>query len=636
MNWLQLGAFIIYSLSALVVGAAFYAWINPKPDIKNRCVIIGEIMLIGIMIIIGEMLFCSLIGAYKGLYLWGMVFVNFVAGCLISTRSLLCSIFFDKIKWDVYLLAFWALISVFIFRNCFFLVDVDSHSTYLYAQKLWLQHGSSIFASPALDMRVFVPHFNAVPYALGLVLFPTDTFFPQLIVVSWTIILLLLIFGYFSYRFNRGYGLAAAMLCILNEHMFYSGVNAPVIINSALIAFMFAAVYSFWESARNQTPVRFVFALIFLSQLLSNKLQVAYVLIIVFVIGVFIQPNIKILIKKIMAKKEWIFAIVIATVICGLWFIKNGLATGNPLFPALAGKLGTLNWSKEMSDTFTHYFPGPLTISLVLKYLSYLFIWPGVNAAKIVWICLITMPAWLLLAAQSKQLDEKRVVEVGYWLSIAVFCLIGICLVSFPDPRLFRYGIALMAAAAIFCLDFILRNSLKLMQRWVTLIIVAIAVQGWGIAFVQGGPFLYPSFAQNMGVLLNKIHFQDVLPIYYPNQAQVLQEYEEQKNKFDGAAAWDAGIGGVTSLSAFLLPVLPQVGIWHTSVVGFDSYADQKLIEKDLENAGIEWVLGTDNGKLKVESIKEYALRARGFERFPKTLFYNYGFPDELSRIQGN
>lgn len=497
-----------------------------------------------------------------------------------------------------------------------------------------LFHKGSIFASPALDFRILVPHFNAVPYALGLSIFPQETLFAQLIVASWTIILLLLVFGYFFYRFNSTYGLAAAMLCVFNDHMFFSGANSPVIINSALIAFIFAAVYNFWESARNHDHFRFMLALIFLSQLLANKLQAVYVLAFLTTLGFLVQPHLKEIVTKAVRNKRWIMGVSVAAGICGLWFLKNGLATGNPFFPALAGEFKTLNWTKELSTTFTHYFPGPLPLALIIKYLSYLFIWPGINAAKLTWVMLISLPLWLMLAYRFKTLDEGRVGELCFWFGTATMVLVGTMLASFPDPRLFRYGIALMASASIVGLDFILKNCFRFNQTLTSVVIVLVALQGFRIAIAQGEEFHYPTFAQNRDVLLNRLHMKDILPIYYPDQEKVTAEFLARKD-LQSSSAWDAGVGGVTSLSAFLLPIRPQVGLGHTTAVGFDSYADPRLIEEDLKANGILWVMGCENGHLKVESIKDYAQRATRFERFPKTLFYNYGFPQELARIRG-
>jgi hypothetical protein len=100
------------------------------------------------------------------------------------------------------------------------------------------------------------------------------------------------------------------------------------------------------------------------------------------------------------------------------------------------------------------------------------------------------------------------------------------------------------------------------------------------------------------------------------------------------SAAWDSGVGGVTQLSAYLLPSRPQVGLWHTTAVRWGSYKDVKTITSDLQNLGIEWIMKVEQGKLIFESDEIYAKRAVEFDRFPKQLFYNYGFPQELVNVK--
>ena len=65
---------------------------------------------------------------------------------------------------------------------------------------------------------------------LGVALFGQETLFPQFVNLSWRLVLTLLVFGYVSYRFSRYHGLAAAMLVLFNDHMFFSGVRSFVII----------------------------------------------------------------------------------------------------------------------------------------------------------------------------------------------------------------------------------------------------------------------------------------------------------------------------------------------------------------------------------------------------------------------
>ncbi len=630
MNWLQMGAFSVYILVLLNAGIACFQWLNPRQNYINRVLCLGETLLLGSIIVIGEMLFLSLVHLYTGFWLWGTLLLNFSFLLLPSTRRGWAMLFKKNINWDLPLVSFFILVLFFLLRNCYFLVDVDSHSSYLYAQKLWLEHTTSIFASPALDIKVFVPHFNAVPYALGIVLFPGEPLFPQLVVASWTVMAVLLVFGYISYRLGRTYALAAVMLCLFNDHMFYSGANTCCIINSALIALLFATAYNFWEASTHKDPFRLLLALIFLVQLIANKYQVLYVFMMLLVLGILLPNNFRNF-CSIFSNRKWMFGLMISMVICGFWYLKNYLATGNPFFPILSGDLGTLGWTKEMAVIFNKVYAGPLTFLQVMKFLSYLFVWPGINAAKIVGMIIFLFPVLMILASRKKEFDLGPFKEMCFWLGFSVIILAGLCLINFVDPRIYRYPIAVMAVACVFSLKFLLEHCFGLRGRIVSVIILLIALNGFQIIFSQN-QYGRPTIRQNSAVLLNRLHMKDLLSEYYPNNI-IAEEGAKQNFRMFKSAAWDTGVGGVTPLSAYLLPSRPQVGLWYTTAVRWDSYKDVKTIVSDLKEQGIEWIMKAQNGKLIFESDEDYAKRAVLFDRYPKQLFYDYGFPQELANV---
>ncbi len=628
MNYLQFTAFFIYVGAVLVAGTACYQFLNP-PNHKNRSLYLGEVLLLGSILIIGQMLLLSMSSLYRGPYLWAAVLLNFSFLFYPRVRKA-WGILFKKPAWDLPLIAFIVLIAVFIFRNMFFLVDVDSHSTYLYAQQLWLTHETSLFASPALDMKVFVPHFNAVPYALGLALFPHEPLFPQLIVALWTVITVLLVFGYVSSKISRTYALAAAMLCLFNDHMFYSGANNCCIINSALVALLFASAYNFWEAKAHNDPFRFVLALIFIPPLIANKYQAILVFMFLLILGFGIQGNLRKILTSILKNPRWLWAIGLSLMISAWWYLKNLLVTGSPFFPAFGDKLG---WTQEMASSFNKIFAGPLSLSQIIKFLSFLFIWPGINAAKIVWVTITFFPLLVMFALSKPGFDKKFLQELCFWIGLSLLTIIGLCLLSFVDPRVYRYGIAVMAVAAVFSLEFILRHCLSLPPKIALVVILIIAAQGWKIMLMQEGASKYPTIKQNLEVLTNKLHMADLMPVYYPDNLVVNNEYAKNPERFK-YAAWDSGVGGVTSLSAYFLPIRPQVGLWYTTAVDWKSYQNTQAIMNDLKKQNIEWVMRVQSGKLEFESAAAYAQRASLFDLHPKELFYNYGFPEELSRIK--
>jgi hypothetical protein len=633
MNWIQLGLFLIYVATMLSAGVAFHRLIFSRVT-TSRALALGEALLLGSILIVGQMLLLSLLHLYTAGWLWFVVGANLLWWVLPSVRQHSASIFsFRLFRFDAPLIIFLLLVLFFMFRNCFFLLDVDSHSTYLFAQKLWLEHKTSIFASPAMDIKIFVPHFNAVPYALGLSIFPAGLLFPQLVVAFWSVIAVLLAFGYLSGQISRWHGLAAAMFILFNDHMFFSGANTSVIINCALVAFIFACAYSFWQARKDGDTSRLVFAFICATQFLSNKYQSFYILILLFAVGLLLQNNWRRHWRTFVERPLPWAACAGAVFVFSLWLVKNFLATGCATFPILAGETGALNWNKEMADLFNRIFVGPLPPSAVLKYFSYMFVWPGINAAKIVGILISFLPLLIVLSlGRGKEEALKRIPDLCFWLSVSVLVLFGICLSSFVDPRHYRYAVAVMAVAAVVGLDYLLRHVLRLPAKLIGLIIVVVSLQGLSIVH-QTGVMKYPSIKENLAVLSNKMHLEDVLGEYYPGNQIVSREILNQADKMSGAA-WDIGAGGGNGLSAFLLPTYPQVGLWYTTAVKWESYRSPEAIARDLSEAGINRVMSLKEGHLAFEEPIEYGRRVSQFDRHPKGLFYNYGFPAELAQVR--
>ena len=126
---------------------------------------------------------------------------------------------------------------------------------------------------------------------------------------------------------------------------------------------------------------------------------------------------------------------------------------------------------------------------------------------------------------------------------------------------------------------------------------------------------------------------KDLIPRYYPESIIANKGFYQNEKKAE-KAAWDIGVGGTRPHSAFLDPVRPQVGLWATTVIKWDSYADEKLIVKDLKDFGIESIMRVEKDSLRFLTLEEYAKEAVTYDRFPKEKFYNYSFPEEVARIR--
>ena len=306
MNFGQFGLFIFYVFSVFLAGVWIYRILDKDDSFyMSKNLYLGEVLLLGSILVVGEFLILSLIGLYKHIYLFIAVSMNYLFLLNKNNRQKIFSLIKPGFSFNPAGFIFMALAITLIFRNLYFMVDVDSVSTYLFTQRLWLSAGTSVIGNSTNDIRIFVPHFDCVPYALGLSVFGRETLFPQLINLFWRLIVLLLVFGYTSYRLNKWCGLAACMLIIFDGHFFYSGANQWVLINGALIALLFSAAYNFWEAGLGKRGHHFLLGIIFLSQLPANKYQMIYVFIFMGVLAALCQRDLLSKIKSISLKKFW-------------------------------------------------------------------------------------------------------------------------------------------------------------------------------------------------------------------------------------------------------------------------------------------------------------------------------------------
>ncbi len=633
MNHLSFLTFFIYVISMFLAGIGIYEYMNPsRKSFINRAIYWGEVFLLGSILIVGEMLLLSMIGLYRAPYLWTAVGLNYL---LFLNAGIRVKVFdqFKGIRWD-FLLGLWVVSLVFFaFRNCYFLMDVDSHANYLYSHKLWLMTGSSLQGDAARNFLVFLPRFDAIPYGLGISIFGEDTLFPQLVNLHWRMIVLLLVFGYTSYRFGGYHALAASLFVMLNDHFFFSGANKSVIINAVLAAFLFAAAYNFWLSRLHRDSFRFVLAIIFAGQVMANKYQVVFALASLVLLGVAIQSSFVSYVKDILRNKKWLAVTAITYAITFLHYLKNFFITGIFTFPALAGKFHIFNWTPD-SELAQYKVLGKPGLGLILKYLNYLFVWPGLNPAKYVIVLVSFLPLIILVVTLRNKLEKESVQELVFWLGLSVLCVIGLCLATFWDPRYYRYLIGILTFTAVLGVHYILSHCLNIKNgMFIGIFIIFLSLPGYKIIFAADDGPGRPSFQDNMDVLMNKLHFKDVVIEYYPKMPIALAGFENNR-ELAMKSAWDIGVGGITPLSAFLLPIRPQVGLWNTTLVKWESYNDPKLIVKDLKDYGIERIMRVEEEQFVFLTPEEYAREAVTYNRFPKGISYDYGFPKELAEIK--
>ena len=636
MNYYHFLAFFIYFAMVFIVGIGIFAILNIKDRLtEQRILLLGEILLLGSIFIIGELVTLSFTGLYYGFNLWIVVFLNLFFLLRHKTREYLGYFFSRKISFDLPLITFIFFLIIFTFRNCFPLMDNDSHASYLWMQKLWLLHKTSIF-NDVLDIRAYVPHLESVPYGLGIALFGSETLFQGLINTSWRWIVLLLVFGYTSYRFNRFYGLAAALLVLLNDHFFYSGVYYPLLLNGAVIAFFFAAVYNFWESNEQNNTFRFMLSLLFLFHVIITKFQMLFVATFFFVLFLVLKKDRMNQFREIFRRKNWMTVFLFGIFFIAIWFIKSYIATGLPTFPVLAGKFHIMGWTPESGRVYLKVMGG-IDPGRFFKYMNYLFIWPGINPAKIVIMVISLLPFIHIFSALHKQVNPRENVELNFWLSASVLFVFSITLACHQDPRYYRYGMGVMAFAGVYAVRFIFYNILRIKKDVIIAGILFISsLAPIKLIFSQGtngDRALPPSMQQNIDVLFNKIHTSDLMDSFYPRNRVALEGYKENPDKIS-KAAW-LHFGGVI-ISSFILPERPHVGLWYSPLIRWDSYEKEELIVKDLRAHGIEWIMDPrgEGEKLKFLTPEEFAKEAVNFDRYPKQTNFDYGFPKELSEIK--
>jgi len=631
MNYLHMLTFIVYFILVFISGIGVYAIFDHKDKLTERqSLFLGEILLLGNILLIGELVALSLTHFYYGYNLWIIASLNLLLLFRKKTREYIGYFFQTKYTFDPALIFFILFFLIFSFRNLFPLMDNDSHSGYLWIQKLWLMNHTSIFGDIMTDLRVFLPHFDSVPYGLGIVLFGQETLYAGFINLFWRWVVLFLVFGYTSYRFNRYYGLAAALFVLLNDHFFYSGVNKPVLLNGAVIAFCFASVYNFWESREQRSPFRFMLAVLFLSQIIAVKFQMALVIIFLFILMIAMQEDLFGKCKEIISRKNWFIPLLVAVIFASLWLLKNFLATGLATFPVMAGRFEALGWTPE-SDRVYMAVMGGIDVMMFLKYMNYIFIWPGINAAKIVVITISLLPFILLVSALRNNLNVKRTLELSYWLGVTILIVLGISLACHQDPRYYRFGIGVMSFTSVYAIWFILYHCFSVKKDTIIAgILIIVSLAPIKLIAKEGGPYHYPSFKENIAVMKDKLHTSDLIDRYFSKNKLALKGFKDNPDKAS-KAAWDMSDPVLTS--AFLLPERPHVGLWFSAIISWDSYEDEELIVKDLRNHGIEWIMDPirSDKELIFKTPEEYAEEAVKFDRYPKKVYFDYGFPPELS-----
>ena len=630
MNWTQFLLFDVFLGGLFLSGVMIYGWLDLKrPRSFNRFMYAGEVLLLGAGWIVGLMMVLSLLKLYSAPYLWGVVLMSYLFLFNRRCRADVIAFFQTPMKVKFGHVAFFLILGVFIFRNCYFLIDVDSLSTYLFTQRLWLEAGSSLVGGPLHDSRIFVTQFDVVPYSLGLSLFPTQTLFPQLVNLLWRVILVLLVFGFTAYRLNLWSAVAAVLLVVLNDHFFYSGANRWVVLNSVVGAFLFAAVVNFWEARESKDQKLFVLGLVFLTQLIVNKYYAAYMGVAIFLYAIFLEPARGRMFKEVFCNKKSRIVLGGAIFFVFLWFLKNFIMTGNPVFPVFAGKFQSFGWTPEKEQFFMK-IAGGLSVAKILKFISFLFVWPGVTPAKYVFIAILAFPFLASHMKFSTEKESRARIFLGYWVSTSILMLFSLCLASWQDPRSYRFLIGVFAFTAVLFIRTVLERIFHIKNEFLKgAILLCLAIPGYSIIYSGQVMVDIPAVQENIGVLLNKVQMKDIIAKHYPGLERKKAALAKSKEK-QQSSAWSS----IDNSMAFFLPDLPRI-TWLSSTIGWDDYESKELIMRRFKKLGIQWVIMPSKEEgFKFVPVQEYVLTMKPFNRKPGKTLYDYGFPSELTGIQ--
>ncbi len=632
MNHIQLILFLFFVGSAFISGVAIYTYIgvNRSAVAKNRAIYFSETIILGSAFIYGLFMLLSMVHLYTKEFLFVAVAVNYLLLLRQDIRRELNRFWIATLPSSITFYVFAVILFVFIFRNYYFQVNIDSHISYLAAQKLWLLNQTSILGSAVNDIRIFNPHFEDILAALGISFYPNELLYPQLINILFRVITILLVYGYTTYRLGSFYGLAASLFVMFNLHFYVSGANRWILMNGMLIALFFSAAYNFYESYRKADTHRFFLAIIFLMLFPCNKYQSLYILLLCLVMGLWIQPSLKKIFDELFVDRRKLVVLGSFFEIASLYFIKNWIATGWPFFPLFSSHLNIFNRDIQMEQVFNQVHRGVNWIQL-LNYNGFLFLWHGMRPAWWIFISFFFLPIILLGILKNKNIPTEETKEFAFWLAMSFFGICGMCLASHQDPRQYVFVLGILSFSAVYVWHYILTHLFRLQNRLkiiAQLLILVYSAQGASILIPHKDTFDLPTFQDNIGVLTDKIHTADILARYFP-YTNMINEAFRLHPEIMAKSAYTYYIG-TTDYSLFLVPPRPIIGLFFTSLVKWKSYEKIEWIVEDLKKHDIQSVIDIRDNHMVMLSPEEFAQQEIKRNRFPPQTLQEYGFPPEL------
>jgi uncharacterized membrane protein len=246
--------------------------------------------------------------------------------------------------------------------------------------------------------------------------------------------------------------------------------------------------------------------------------------------------------------------------------------------------------------------------------------------------------AMLFLHDSAWDQEKDKIKEMGYWLSMSVLLLLGVCLVSHQDSRYYRYPLAVFSFAAVYGWYFLLVKLWRVPSLLAVLILLiyagaSMANEGFKVALYQGGDEDYPTIKENMAVLKGQLQTEEALKQRYPKIEQVLQLVKSDPEKFK-RSAWDMDGSFQENIPQFWLPSRPVASLWMSNLINWNSYGDLKKIIQDFHGHNIDWVIAVGmDGRWSFIPVEAYASRLTAQMRFPTHKFSAYTGIPELDNL---
>jgi len=245
----------------------------------------------------------------------------------------------------------------------------------------------------------------------------------------------------------------------------------------------------------------------------------------------------------------------------------------------------------------------------------------------------IALPFILIVADLRSKKKDYTSQELCYWVGLCIIAVIGISWMGFNGVRNYRYVFGMASFSLIFSVHYILSYCCKIKNQVIIgAILLALGAAKWHVIVEEKGHRQRPAIEDNIAVLKNELHTADVIERVYWRQGITEKGYYDNLEKAQKSAWGSASIW--KRYSFFLVPFRPQITIWSTSIINWNSLENEELIAKDIRDYGLEYVMVPYDEELQFLTPEEYAKTIVHYKKKPDKILFDYGHPEELLKIK--